>query len=157
VSGLAQPRSVLADDERDPRTIGISASLQSGQPDLHLPIWASPTVVIAPTVSYMRQTDQKTDLGIGIALRLYVRQGKTMPYIGGRFVFYSLEVEGGEKQRDYQFGPAAGGEYFFSDYFSVGVEGQLNITISDEGSMRVGNPDGTTFNTASAVSATFYF
>lgn len=50
-----------------------------------------------------------------------------------------------------------GGDYFLSPQFSLGVEAQFNFTISHENSQRFGNPDGTSFNTATAVNAAFYF
>lgn len=63
----------------------------------------------------------------------------------------------GDPITDYIVGLLGGGEYFFSANFSVGIEGQLNISISDENSSRFSNPKGTNVNTASVIFATIYF
>ncbi len=51
----------------------------------------------------------------------------------------------------------AGGEYFFSSSFSVGIEAQLNLTFSDKNSVRFANPGGTNLNTGSVIYASIYF
>jgi len=54
-------------------------------------------------------------------------------------------------------GNGVGAEYFFDKHFSIGVEAQGNVTVSDMNSFRFGNPDGTNFNTATMVTANVYF
>jgi hypothetical protein len=51
---------------------------------------------------------------------------------------------------------ALGGECFIDSHFSLGVEMQLESSLSDKNAMRFGNPDGTNFNTATAERATIY-
>ena len=146
-----------AQDEAPVRTIGISASIQSDQSDLLFPIWINPSFVLAPAVSVLHQGGVKDEIGLGAALRAYLRPGQTRPYLAGRFGYHHVKVEKGDGTSDYLFGPALGGEYFFHDHFSLGVEAQLNIVVSGEGSYWVGNPDATTINTATAAMASFYF
>jgi hypothetical protein len=68
-----------------------------------------------------------------------------------------LFPKGGEAQTDIIFGPCFGGEYYFSQHFSAGIELQLNIAKSGVNSMRFNNPNGTNIGTATAFYATIYF
>ncbi len=157
VVATGAPSNARAQDEAPPRTIGISASIQSGQSDLLFPIWLNPSFVLTPGISVLHEGGVKDEIGLGAALRAYLRPGKTRPYLAGRFGYHHVKVEKGDSTNDYLFGPALGGEYFFHDHFSIGVEAQLNIVVSGEGSYWVGNPDATTINTATAAMASFYF
>ena len=137
--------------------IGVSASVQGGQTNLMFPYWVSRWVVMAPSVSIMNVSDVGTDMGLGLFVRKNVRQGKAVPYFGARGGVLIFSPEGNDSVTDYVVGVAFGGEYLFDDHFSIGVEAQLNVTMSDEQSLRFNNPDGTNVNTATTVSATFYF
>ncbi len=138
-------------------TVGISASVQASQLDILIPIFASPAVVLAPALGFNRSSDAFTDYSIGAIAKFYLRTTKVRPYFSGRFALASLKVEGGTKQTDLIFGPAFGGEYFVDDNFSVAVEAQVNVALTDKGSFRFGNADATIITTASAILATVYF
>ena len=137
--------------------VGLSASIQESQLDIMLPIWASPRVVVTPSVSVIRVSDVVSDFGAGLMIRVNVQTGDAVPYLGARFGMLRRSPENIDATTDYYYGPAGGGEYFLSEHFSLGVEAQLNITKSDDNSTRFGNPGGTNINTATAVLATFYF
>ena len=148
--------NLKAQDET--RTWGISASIQENQFDILFPIWTGVNNVIAPSIGAIYIEDSGTDLRLGLLDRIYFNATKTLkPFLGLRAgVLFSLP-DGGDNAADYIIGLLGGGEYFFSKNFSVGVEAQLNMSISDENSSRFGNPGGTNINTATAIFATIYF
>jgi hypothetical protein len=138
--------------------VGMSAALQDQQTDLLIPIWTSSSLAIVPSFSFISLGDVGTDLGVSVAVRGYFADRDGLrPYLGGRGGLLMESPKDGDSRTDYILGGFFGGEYFFSDHFSMGVEGQLNVTVSDENSYRFGNPDNTNFNTAAVVSATVYF
>lgn len=146
-AALAQPRD---------GALGIQASLQDNQTEIGLPIWGS-SFVVEPYISFASVSSVGKDLGAGALLRFNLRQGEAVPYFGFRLGVLYLSPEEGDSVTDFVLGPALGGEYFLSPNFSLGVEAQVNLAISDERSSRFGNPDGTNINTASMATATFYF
>ncbi len=153
---LAAP--AFGDGDSEHFKVGLSASLQGENVDILLPIWMSDKLVIIPAVSFAYLSDAATDMAVGFALRRNVGQGDAVPFVGARFMLFILNPEGNSSgTTDFVFGPFAGGEYFFHDHFSIGVEAQVNIAKSDKTSLRFGHPDGTTINTATAVFATYYF
>jgi len=140
------------------RTWGVSASIQENQFDILFPIWTGENNVIAPSIGAMYIEDSGTDLRLGLLDRIYFNATKTIkPFLGLRAGVLLSLPDGGENVADYIIGLLGGGEYFFSNHFSVGVEAQLNMSISDENSSRFGNPGGTNINTATAIFATIYF
>lgn len=152
---LSAPSFVRADDGS--AKIGISASLHGDQTDILIPIWGG-GYVFAPAFSVVHINDAVTDMGFGLIVRRNLRDEKAVPYISVRFGVLILNpAGGGDSMTDYVYGPAAGGEYFLDDHFSLAAEAQVNVSISDKDSFRFGNPDGTNVNTATAIIATFYF
>lgn len=140
--------------------VGISAAVQSEQLDILIPVWLSERFVIIPSIGFVGVSDSYTDFALGFALRFnaYHHDGKAVPYGGGRVAALQFSPEGpADGATDFVFGPFLGGEYLLDDHFSFGVEAQLNITKSDDNSLRFSNPGGTNINTATAVMATFYF
>ena len=94
--------------------------------------------------------------------KYYFKTTGLAPFINVKFgtIFYFPSDDNtvdDESQMDILAGIGFGAEYFFNDHFSIGVEAQGNVTFSDEDSYRFGNPDGTNFNTATAVTANVYF
>ena len=146
-----------ADSAKSEKKFGISAALQTAQLDLSFPIWPGSSIVIIPSISIVNVSDVATDFGFGLGLRYNLNTTEAVPYIGIRFVALNLLPKNGDSFTDIVFGPFAGGEYFFSDHFSVSIEAQINVALSAEFSNRFGNPNGTNFNTATVAFATFYF
>ena len=156
--------STIAQEETNEKTFGISALIQDSQFDIMLPLVISNSAVIAPALGIAYVSDAGTDIGLGIVGRIYLKDDVVRPFLGGRFglLLFSPKESGsgqGESKNtnDYLLGILAGGEYFFNEGFSIGVEAQLNATFSDKNSGRFGNPDGTNLNTGAAVFATIYF
>ncbi len=143
--------------DNDFRKIGLSASIQGGQMDIMIPFWLNEETVLIPALGIAKIEDFESDLILGLAIRVNVKKGIAVPYVGGRFAALVYVPEERNNDTDFIGGPFCGGEYFLNDKFSLGVEAQLNITNSDKGSFRFGNPGGLNYNTASAVFATFYF
>lgn len=137
--------------------IGLSASLQEGQFDILIPIWFSNSFSLAPAVGLASAEDGGSDIRLAIVPRYFFYKRDFAPYIGAKFGVLLASPENGTSTTDMLIGLAGGGEYFLDPHFSLGVEGQFNILMSDENSVRFGNPGKMNMNTAAAVFATVYF
>lgn len=138
--------------------VGLTASLQSEQLDFLIPIWISNKAILAPSFSFISAQDVGSDLGLGLVFKNYLGEIEdAVPYValkGG--AIFGIPNEG-DTITDFLFGAGFGGEYFFQPKFSIGIEIQGNLSISDEGSFRFGNPGNVNFNTATALTASIYF
>jgi len=147
---------------QDKRTIGLSGSVQNGQYGIICPIWLGEKFVLAPAIDVKFAQSIGTDFGLELAPRYYLKTEKLSPYLGIRVGAIinkpssKNETDTGTKT-DFLLGLAFGGEYFLTDQFSFGIEGQGNFTRSDKKSLRFGNPGGTNFNLGTMISATIYF
>ncbi len=140
------------------RNVGLATSIQSEQAAISMPIWTGKKVTIAPSLGIVYREEVGSDLALGLLFKFYTRTPKKItPYIGARVGALINSPEVGEGQTDWLLGVAFGGDYFLDDDFSLGVEAQLNLTKSDENSLRFGSPDGITINTGAAVTAAVYF
>ncbi len=148
---------VCGDNEKLLRKVGISASFQGPQLDFTVPIWVNESNVIMPSLHVVSFEKSSTEIGFGFGYRRNIRAGTTVPYAGVRLGAFILLPDDGEGMADYFGGPFLGGEYFFNDVFSAGVEAQINITKSDKKSYRFGNPGNINVNTATSAYVTFYF
>ena len=137
--------------------VGLSASLQASQVDILLPIWVTNRFSIAPAFGMVWADGGGSDVHLAIVPRFYFHKEKVAPYLGLKAGALIASPSKGESTTDWITGLAIGGEYFLDDYFSFGVESQLNVTISSEKSTRFGNPGKANANTAAAVFATVYF
>ncbi|MDD4597577.1 MAG: hypothetical protein PHW35_06395 [Lentimicrobiaceae bacterium] len=147
---------------QDKTRIGLSGSIQGNQFGIMVPIWLGEKFVLAPAIDYSYAEKSGSDIGIGVASRLYLKKETLSPYVGvkaGVLLFrpYFFDESDQKTTVDLLGGVAFGGEYFLSEQFSFGVEIQGNLTKSDEKSYRYGNPGGVIFNLATQVSATIYF
>jgi hypothetical protein len=137
--------------------MGLSASLQDNQFDFLIPIWIGSKATIAPVFGVNWIQDAGTDLHIGLVPKFYFSRNKVSPFISLRGALLRTIPSVGEGTTDWLFGLAIGGEYFFDENFSVGIESQLNYTVSDKRSTRFGNPGKNNLNTAAALFASIYF
>lgn len=137
--------------------IGLMASLQDDQVDIIVPGWISPHVVIAPAVRLVSVTNGYSDIGIGGIVRIYKRESVVSPYIAARGMALIFSPNRGDGWTDILFGGAVGGDYFIEEHISIGVEAQVNATLSADSSTRFGNPGGTTINSGMGVFAALYF
>jgi len=138
--------------------VGLSASVQESHMDIMVPIWTSDQIVIRPSLSVANLEGGNTDLGLGAAIRYNFRTDEAVPYAGVMGGLYTVKHPAIDEQLfDFYFGPLLGGEYFFSEHFSAGVETYVLGTKSDRYSGRFGNPDGWTVNTGTSAIISFYF
>ncbi len=138
------------------RTIGLSASIQSAQSFIVVPIFVGDRLVLAPGVALSYAEGTGTDLGLALGPKFYTEMGRIAPYLALRGAAFVALPSGGSSVIDWLFGIAFGGDYFVNPRFSFGVEAQLNATVSDNVSPRFGNPGGVNLDTAAAVNVTIY-
>lgn len=139
-----------AQNRPDEGTVGLTASIQSGQTNLRAPIWFSDDLSVAPILGINHRADAFTDLNIGVSPRFYQDMGSNFAsYIGAQGLVQYTSPEVGPEDTDLLLGATGGGEYFLGGHFSLGVEGQLNFFINDNGN--------DAFSTAAAVMGTYYF
>jgi hypothetical protein len=99
-----------------------------------------------------------TDLTLGLVAKAYLSEVKeAVPYVAFRGGAIIGIPKDGDAITDIIAGAGFGGDYFFTPKFSVGIEIQGNLSVSDEGSFRFGNPGNVNFNTATALTASIYF
>ena len=153
---ITNAKTIAQEADTKPK-YGLTASFQDSQFDIIVPVWISNSIKIAPAVSYISVSDVGSDFSIGVILNSYFRRAKVSPYIGFRAGTLILSPENGDSVGDTILGASFGGEYFIDDYFSFGIEAQVNVSMSDEKSNRFGNPDGTNINTGMAVFGSIYF
>ena len=146
-----------AQTDKPAHNIGLSASVQNSQFDVLLPLWMSNSFVLAPALGLAWTEDGGSDIAAGLAARFYTSRATLAPYFGVKGGVLYAAPNGGDGIMDYILGLAGGGEYFFHEQFSMGVEAQLNLAKSDDNSGRFGAPGRITINTASAIFATIYF
>ena len=149
--------AVLNAHAQSTSAIGISASIQSSQFDILVPIWLGNHFSISPAVGLVWVKDGTTDIRFAIAPRYYFYKEKFAPYVGARVGVLMASAEGVSGTTDILAGLAGGGEYFLDGHFSLGVEAQFNIISADDNSSRIGSPGAVQANTAAAVFATIYF
>jgi hypothetical protein len=148
--------------EKAKRSYGLSATIQDNQFGLLIPFWLSDKTTIAPAIDIKYADGVGSDITLGIVPKFYINTEKVVPYVSLKIgVMISSPSSDNKlttkKTTDLLFGVAYGGEYFFDDHFSIGIELEGNFTKSDKNSSRFGNPDGINFNTATLVSANIYF
>jgi hypothetical protein len=143
------------------RTVGISATIQTSQLGIMIPIWIGDHFNISPAFGFLWGDKLGTDYTIGIVPKFYFRTKKLSPYFclrGGFAKFVPDKSNDTETNTtDWIAGVGFGAEYFFDPMFSLGVELQGNFTKSDKNSMRYNNPGNWNFNLATMVSANIYF
>jgi hypothetical protein len=143
------------------RIAGISATIQTAQYGIMIPVWIGKHVSIAPAFDFRWGDKIGADYAIGIIPRFYFSTSKLSPYLGLRGGFASFvpasDNDSETRTTDWIAGLAFGAEYFIDPRFSIGIELQGNATKSDKNSMRFGNPGNWNFNLATMVSANMYF
>ncbi|MEO1021111.1 MAG: hypothetical protein AAFW89_01090 [Bacteroidota bacterium] len=157
---LCAPALSAQDTSDTVRRFGFSASIQSEHMDFLIPIWVDDRVVIAPSVSYRNIEGDTDDLSLVVAQRFFLSTPvNATPFLGFRLgtVIGIPEESEVDNTIDYIGGVGFGGEYFFKPKFSVGIELQGNLTISDKRSSRFDNPGNINFSTATALTASIYF
>ena len=150
-------QTAVCQDSTAGRKVGISASLQDNQIDVLVPIWIGSQFSLSPVFGIVWTEGVGADLHVGVVPRFFLSIDKVEPYLGARLAVLQTLPSVGSGTTDWLVGGAFGGEYFVDRHFSVGVESQLNLTISDVNSSRFGNPGKKNLNTAVAAFTTIYF
>ena len=154
--------SLLVNAQEEKQKIGLTASLQATQMDIMVPVWLGKNFIVAPTLNFTTVENGGTTYGFGLVPRLFLNHNQLRPYLSARIVALLTSAASNnqfeeDSTLDFLTGLAFGGEYFIDPQFSIGVEAQTNLTISDENSGRFGNPGGTNINTGMAVLVNVYF
>ncbi|MBN2424036.1 MAG: hypothetical protein JXR46_16310 [Calditrichaceae bacterium] len=137
--------------------IGISAAIQNDQFEIQLPIRTSSYFLIAPSISFISIGDDAKDFQLGLSNRIYISPKKVSTYAGARIGVLFNIPKNADSVIDYTFGISGGAEYYFDKNFSIGIEGQLNVSKSDDKSVRFASPGEFIINTATVILATIYF
>ncbi|HLO92015.1 MAG TPA: hypothetical protein VK172_12700 [Lentimicrobium sp.] len=156
---------VVSTSAQTTKRLGLTAGIQGNQYGIAVPIRLTQSFSLIPSVAMTYVQENSTDLSTGLAARFYIKQAKVSPYatlrggVGINLPYNDAEQVMIDKstRMDIFGGIAFGGEYFIDEHFSFGVEAQGNVTKSDDGSFRFGNPGKVNFNTATMISATIYF
>jgi len=143
---------VRAQDRGVTRSWGLSASLQSGQMDILVPLWMGNTFVIAPGVSVNYVEHVTTNIGVMLVPRLYLDMRRVSPYITAVVGFDFNMPNIGSDTTDLTLGIGLGGEYFVNPKFSFAVEGRVVGMVFDISGLR-----NTAVMTSGAVVANVYF
>ena len=129
---------------------GLTASIQGSQTNLQVPIWVTDDIVIAPVFGLNHQDNTFTRINLGVTPRFYQDMGSNFAsYIGARVLLQRTSPDVGPDDNDFLLGATGGGEYFLSQHFSLGVEGQLNFLFNDNGNNGI--------STGAAIQGTYYF
>jgi hypothetical protein len=135
----------------------LGASFQGTQLDITMPVWMSGTSQLLPSLMGIYVEDAGFDIGLGLGYKNYFRISKVSPYFSPKVGAFINIPDKGKILVDLYFSLGIGADYFFDPKFSVGIEAQLNGTVSDDHSSRFGNPGGLNLNTAAALTANIYF
>lgn len=142
--------------------VGIGLSATDIAPNFMVHIWATDNITIEPSFVLSnfspKEDGEYTRYAPGLGLLYHWGNAKNIrPYAGFRGALDILSG-GGNNYSDIVLGPVFGGEYFFSDHFSVSGEYQIQILITDDKlSPNLLPADATYENTAAFLSVHFYF
>jgi len=139
---------------------GLTVTIQESGLGIMMQFYLSDRFILAPGFEFAYGSKVGTDMVFGLFAKGFLRDNsKIKPYWGLKagLGYYNPKESDTSNQIDLVFGLAAGVEYFFNENFSIGIEPQLNLTLSDDESDRFGNPGGTNINTATMLTANIYF
>lgn len=139
---------------------GLTVSVQNSELGIMMPFYLSKKFILAPGFQFAYASKVGTDIVVGLSTKSFIKdQTNIRPYWGVKagLGYYNPDATDTSNQIDFILGAAVGVEYFFSQNFSIGIEPQLNLSISDDESNRFGNPGGTGLNTATMLTANIYF
>lgn len=114
--------------------IGYSGNLTSSTNAITLTVWAADNIVVEPQIGFNRievENNEANMYRLGFGILYNVSELEVIPYIGFR-INAAIASGGDESYTDMIYAIAFGGEYFISNYFSVGAELRLNYADTDE-------------------------
>jgi hypothetical protein len=140
--------------------IGYSGNLSAHSNELGMSFWVSDLITIEPQVGF-QSVDIKDNsatawkLGLGCLYRF--NDFGVSPYIGAR-IKDNLVSGGSKTYSDLILSLAFGGEYFVSEWFSVGAEMRLNYVKTDkEFSPVYGISDASIYESEQVLNIRLYF
>lgn len=130
-------------------SVGLRASFFN-QTTIEVPYMFNDQLSIAPYIGINATEDQSTNFSIGVRPRYYVTNANNFATYGtGVLGITNTSISNTNNSiTDFNFGLGYGGEYFFSERFSVSADGNLMT--------RIGN-SANNFSTLARVSASIYF
>jgi hypothetical protein len=141
---------------------GIGLSVNNESPAFAVHYWTSDHFTLNPEFAYqhthIRDGGSANNFIPGLWIYYHFRSGSEFrPFAGAGFDINLLHTSG-ENYIDVMAGPAFGGEYFFSDHFSILGEYRLEVThTDDEFSPDWLSTDTFYFQTRQILSVHFYF
>ena len=133
---LALAANISAQEHRAGKFgIGYSGNFTSETNAITATIWAIDDLAIEPqfginTISVDEGPDASA-YRVGLGALYYVRNTKVLPYVGLR-VNAALATMASHTYTDMTYSAIFGGDYFVSDWFSVGAEIRLNYGKTDK-------------------------
>ena len=130
-------------------TIGIRANI-GGQMSVELPYMLNETLSIAPYLGFQSTENATTTLNIGVSPRYYLGSSEALAsYITGNLGVRNISSNNNNNSStDINLGAGFGGEYFFSNQFSLSADAGLTSRFGDS---------PTNVGTMVRVSASIYF
>ena len=145
------PQAALAQENQVNRKWGLGASLQGGQTAVFVPIWLSPTFMLAPTASLNYVENTSTTIGAGVFVKIFPHMARIAPFWGLGATTSTVIISGGGGSNTTII-PAVffGGEFFINQRFSFGVQPTVAVVIPpNSGPLQI--------NTATLLYATIFF
>jgi hypothetical protein len=141
--------SIQAQSTPKSGSIGLRANI-TGQTAIEVPYMLNEEFSIAPFLGINATEDQSTNFSIGVRPRYYVTSSTNFgTYATGVVGITNTSISNTNSSiTDFNFGLGYGGEYFFSEQFSVSADGNLMT--------RFGNSSNN-FSTTTRISASIYF
>lgn len=140
--------------------IGYSGNLSSYSNELGMTIFATNDFSIEPQIGFKSikiEDNSSTIWKLGIGLLYRLNNFVVTPYLGLR-IRDNFVSGGGETYSDLILSAVFGGEYFVSEWFSVGAEMKLNYVKTDEEySPTYDIADATIFESEQVLNIRIYF
>ena len=114
--------------------IGYSGNLSSYSNELGMSIFATNSISVEPQIGFQSidiEDNSATAWKLGLGVLFRINNFVVTPYVGARFK-YNTVSGGDESYSDLILSAVFGGEYFVSEWFSVGAEMKLNYVQTDE-------------------------
>ena len=145
------PDTAAAQENQVQRKWGLGASLQSNQGAIFVPIWLSPTLMLAPNASLNYIENLSTTIGAGVWVKIFPRMARVAPFWGLGATTSTVIISGGGGSNT-TIVPAVffGGEFFINQRFSFGVQPTVAVAIPP-------NSGPISINTLTLLYATVFF
>ncbi|MDH5467088.1 MAG: hypothetical protein OEY25_06695 [Candidatus Aminicenantes bacterium] len=156
-----------AQDEERNFGIGVSLSKEALWLEdfliIYMPIDISSKFRLEPEIGFLLQSEsagiwEETSIALSVGLGIFAmkQKEKINIYYGARtgFIIDSYVIVTRRTRTDFYIGPALGGEYFFSNHFSLGGEIQLSYAFIG---IFEGGANGSEMKTKPLVFVRWYF